>query len=156
MDKSTDVSFHIIEFQTQYTSQIIDLIGELLKELNIVSCDADRPDDNDLYRIPEIYKGKSRFWIAIADDDVVGMVGIKDMGHSTAKLKRMFVRSAYHGTGVGQRLLEHALTFTKQQGFTKIELNTHPLMKRAHRFYEKNGFKRIGGTPSKYHYERKV
>ena len=75
------------------------------------------------------------------------------MGGNTAKLNRMFVLSNYHGKGVGQALFDHAIAFAKKQGYKEIILNTHFLMKRAHRFYEKNGFKQVRKEQDKYHYK---
>lgn len=85
---------------------------------------------------------------------MIGTVAIRDFGDDIAKLKRMFVDHDYHGKGVGQKLLDHALDFAKVQGFREVILNTHPLMKRAHRFYEKNGFVKVGDDTFPVHYRR--
>jgi GNAT superfamily N-acetyltransferase len=66
----------------------------------------------------------------------------------------MFVLTAYHGQGIGQQLLDHALQFARSQHYTEIALTTHPLMKRAHRFYERNGFHRTIDAGSLYAYRR--
>jgi len=152
MSELTKINFQIIEFQPKYQHQIIDLIGGVLKELKVIPQSNKSLGDEDLYKIAEVYKDRGRFWIAIIDNKVIGTVAVREMGQSVAKLNRMFVLTKYHGTGVGQSLLDHALKFAKQQEYTSIILNTHLLMKRAHRFYEKNGFKIINEGNDKYHY----
>lgn len=134
----------ITEYKDSYKDQVIQLVGGCLVDQEVIK-ETDLPiDDKDLHNIPEEYKGKSRFWVAIDTGKVVGTVGIKDRGEHIAKLRRMFVQKEYRGTGLGQKLLDTALTFAKKAGYTKIKLNTHANMKRAHRFYEKNTFIRVG------------
>jgi GNAT superfamily N-acetyltransferase len=49
-------------------------------------------------------------------------VAIRDMGGNVAKLNRMFVLVDYHGTGIGQILLDQALDFASEKKFSKIIL----------------------------------
>ena len=135
--------FQIVPFHPKFEHQVRDLVGALLVYTGVIP-ESDLPvDDEDLGRIPEVYSGKGKFWVAIIGDRVIGTVGIKDEGNNVAKLKRMFVRPEYHGKGVGEALLAHAEAYAKKQGFTKLLLNTHTKMHRAHHFYEKHGFVHI-------------
>lgn len=84
---------------------------------------------------------------------MVGTAAIKEIDITTAKLKRMFVLTKYHGLGVGQALLDHAIKFARSNGYKEIVLNTHFVMKRAHRFYEKNGFIKTCEDEVKYSYK---
>jgi len=146
-------NFQIIEFKSEYQDQVIDVVGRGLMELNVIP-KSDKPlQDEDLYQIPNVYKGRGRFWIAVKEDKVIGTVAIRDMGGDTAKLNRMFVLSKYHSKGVGQALFDHAIAFAKKQCYKEVILNTHFLMKRAHSFYEKNGFKKVRKEQDKYHYK---
>lgn len=156
---STDLS--IIPYSKKYEKQVIDLVGGILCELSVVP-QSDLPlDDEDLTQIESVYSGRGGFWVAVTPtDEVIGTVGIKEMNDTTAKLKRMFVSPEFRGTGIGQKLLDVAIQSAQKSGFRILELNTHLNMKRAHRFYEKNGFVKTN-TPSdesvcSYHYERKL
>lgn len=150
-------SFDIEEYSKKYKNQVIDVIGRTLSDISVIS-KKDLPlDDDDLQKIPKIYTKKGRFWVAVKNGQVIGTVGVKDMGDKTAKLKRMFVLVGHHGTGVGQKLLDHAIDFARSQGYKKIILNTHMLMKRAHKFYEKNNFVKKDKKGDKfYRYEREL
>jgi len=148
----------ITEYKDSYKDQVINLVGACLLDQEVV-VESDLPiDDDDLQKIPEVYSGKSRFWIALDEDRVVGTVGILDRGENPAKLRRMFVQKEYRGTGLGQKLLDTALAFAKEAGHAKITLNTHVNMKRAHHFYEKNKFILVGekGSERKIVYEREL
>jgi GNAT superfamily N-acetyltransferase len=148
----------IKEYKDSYRDQVIRLVGECLVDQQVIA-ETDLPiDDGDLQKIPEVYNGKSRFWVAVDGDNVVGTVGILDRGENTAKLRRMFVQKVYRGTGLGQKLLDTALTFAKEAGYVQIKLNTHANMKRAHHFYEKNKFVLVGAKcgECKIVYEREL
>ncbi len=133
----------IVEYEPQHMRQIIDVVGKVLRDQKVIP-DSDEPvDDDDLYRIPEIYTRRSRFWVCLKSGTVIGTVAIREMNTTTARLNRMFVLTEYHGQGIGQLLLDHAITFARSQNYKEVILNTHPFMKRAHRFYERNGFRRV-------------
>ncbi|MCX6730764.1 MAG: GNAT family N-acetyltransferase [Candidatus Roizmanbacteria bacterium] len=145
-------------YKASYKDQVGRLVGECLVDQEVIK-ESDLPiDDDDLQKIPEVYTGNSRFWIALDCDKVVGTVGILDRGENTAKLRRMFVQKEYRGTGLGQKLLDTALCFAKEAGYIRVRLNTHTNMKRAHHFYEKNKFILIGekGSGCKICYERSL
>jgi GNAT superfamily N-acetyltransferase len=147
------INFQIVEFEQKYQDQVIEVVGKGLMELKVIPKSDEPLQDEDLYQIPDVYRGRGRFWIAVMGDKIIGTVAIRDMGGNTAKLNRMFVLSDYHGKGVGQALFDHAIAFAKEQGYKEVILNTHLLMERAHHFYEKNGFKRVDKEKDKYHYK---
>lgn len=151
----------IVRYAKKYEKQVVDLVGRILCELDVVPQSELPLDDEDLYHIMDIYKGRGGFWVALTShDEVVGTVGIKEIDNTTAKLKRMFVLPAYRGTGIGQKLLDTAILSAKETGFLTLELNTHLNMKRAHRFYEKNGFRKTDAgscdAVCSYHYVREL
>ena len=86
------------------------------------------------------YGGRAQFWVALQDENVVGTIAVDEKDQKTAEVKRMYVSPALHGAGVGKQLLDVALEFAREHGYTKVYLETDGLMNRAHRFYEKNGF----------------
>lgn len=104
-------------------------------------------DQPDLAAIPEFYQsGTGEFWVAMLDGQIVGTVGLKDIGNNQAALRKMFVAEAVRGRehGVAARLLEALLGHARHEGITEIFLGTTDKFLSAHRFYEKNGFAEIG------------
>ena len=144
----------IVEYLPQYQWPVIHLIGRGLRDEQVIP-ESDEPiDDEDLYHIDQIYTSRSRFWVYLAGEQVIGTVAVLEMTPMTAQLKCMFVLAAHHGQGVGQRLLDHALAFARAYDYAEIALTTHPRMKRAHRFYERNGFQRTVTPGDLYAYRR--
>jgi ribosomal protein S18 acetylase RimI-like enzyme len=146
--------FLIIPYQPGYENQIIDLIGTML----VFTRDRQKSDlplkDSDITNIPTTYSGNGGFWLALTGNQLIGTIGLLDLGGGKAKLKRLFVHSTYHGKGVGPALLHHALDHALRHQFKKVSLNTYPNMKRAQSFYLKHGFSKTGIIDNKIGYER--
>ncbi len=86
-----------------------------------------------------------KYWVALADDTVVGTVGVIVNGN-VAILKSLFVAKEYRGAqaGVALELLNIAIEEATNAGCHNIYLGTMEQFLAAQRFYEKYGFERIG------------
>lgn len=103
-------------------------------------------DQPDLSSISQFYQtGAGNFWVAVVDDEVVGTLGLRDIGDGDVALRKMFVASKYRGEPhrVAQRLLDAALAWTAEKNSRNIYLGTTSRFLAAHRFYEKNGFELV-------------
>ena len=56
------------------------------------------------------------------------------------EIKRMFVRPAFRGTGLGRRVLEHLSAHARDRGVTLLRLETGIHQHAAIRLYERAGF----------------
>lgn len=63
------------------------------------------------------------------------------------ELKRMFVRDAWRGRGLGHRMLEHLAMHARANGCTLLRLETGIHQHEAIRLYERWGFRRIAAFP---------
>jgi N-acetylglutamate synthase-like GNAT family acetyltransferase len=106
-------------------------------------------DQPDLEEIPVFYQqGAGNFWVAVLGREVVGTVGLLDLGNYQAALRKMFVHAAYRGSGhgVSARLLETLLEWSHARGVKEVYLGTTEKFLAAHRFYERNGFQQVTAT----------
>src|SRR3954470_19680281 len=53
-----------------------------------------------------------------------GCVGLRELSQDTAELKRLYVRPAARGTGLGRKLTLAALAHARAQGFHRVVLDT--------------------------------
>lgn len=60
------------------------------------------------------------------------------------ELYQFYVASAWHGAGVAQELMAWALTHARSHGAREVILSVYVDNHRAHRFYEKYGFRDVG------------
>ena len=97
--------------------------------------------DRDLQEVRARYGGRmAGFWVADADAAVVGTVAIRPKDADRCELKRLYVRPDHRGTGLGQRLYEHAEAFARAAGYARIWLDSSRRFTKAHRLYQRNGF----------------
>lgn len=74
------------------------------------------------------------------DADVTASVSARP----TAELSKLYVRAAHHGAGVSVALVESAVLAARTRGALSVWLGVNDQNARANRFYEKNGFVRVG------------
>ena len=81
--------------------------------------------------------------IAHADGDVAGCVGLRALDSFTGEMKRLYVRPAYRGSGLGKRLVEAVIHAARQAGYSELRLDTLPSMASAQALYRRLGFLEI-------------
>ena len=82
------------------------------------------------------------FWLAMMNDKIVGAVAIdgNEAKTSGARLRWFIVAPEYQGRGVGQRLLEEAVTFCRAANIRRLYLHSFAGLDAARHVYEKFGF----------------
>jgi putative acetyltransferase len=99
--------------------------------------------DDELLGLPAVYTERGgMFWVAIVDGVVTGTCGVFPVAAETFELRKMYVRPHTRGLGVGARLLEAAVAWSRAHGGARLVLDTVEEMTRAIAFYEANGFVR--------------
>lgn len=134
----------ISQFEDKYTQAVIDLVLHFQN-------DGTRPlvtanDQPDLLNITHEYIDKGgNFWIAKDGEKLIGSIGLMPYNNEIAVLKKFFVYEDYQGKPhhLGQKLYTQLLSFAKEKNFKTILLDTPYNTERAHKFYEKAGFKKV-------------
>lgn len=85
-------------------------------------------------------RGPARFFMAIEDDEAVGLIaGIADHAGET-ELIAMWVRPESRGLGVADRLVDAVKQMAIANGHARVLLDVSPENARAAGFYRKQGF----------------
>lgn len=82
-------------------------------------------------------------WLARVDGEIAGVVGIRPIKPGAAEMKRLWVRPAYRGLGLGRRLADTAVAAARAAGYRSICLDTLGHMRAARRLYAALGFHEI-------------
>jgi N-acetylglutamate synthase-like GNAT family acetyltransferase len=116
------------------------VLGIQQREFGVPITYEDQPDLQDVAGF--FRRGAGEFWVAIQAAEVVGCVGLLDLGERRGALRKMFVRADHRGgrKGVAQRLLVALLDHARAHGLARVYLGTTEKFRAAHRFYEKSGF----------------
>lgn len=88
----------------------------------------------------------SQMWIAELDGKIVGDIAVVKKGKDFAKLRWFGVDMRLQGQGVGNRLLETAMDFCREKGYTHLTLSTLDILKPARHLYGKFGFHKVKST----------
>ena len=68
---------------------------------------------------------------------------MRDIGDGIGEMKRLYVRPAFQGTGLGRALVERVIAEAKAAGYRALRLDTLPMMERAIALYRSLGFREI-------------
>ena len=88
----------------------------------------------------------SYYYIATIDNNVVGGAGIfptENLPNGTCELVKLYLHKDARGTGLGKELLNTAMQWAKENGYTQVYLESMPELSKAVTIYENVGFKRI-------------
>lgn len=99
--------------------------------------------DAELTTLPGSYRARGgEFWVAARDGEIIGTCGVFPVAPATFELRKMYLRPATRGLGVGRALLDTAVEWVRAQGGERMVLDTTEQMVRAIAFYEAHGFVR--------------
>ena len=112
-----------------------ELILEYAAELGIDLSFQDL--ERELAELPDYYEA-----IVVAYD-AQGCVALRRIDERTCEMKRLYVRPASRGTGLGRRLAEQAIDEARRHGYERMRLDTLPQMRAAMGLYESLGFREI-------------
>jgi ribosomal protein S18 acetylase RimI-like enzyme len=95
------------------------------------------------FSVEKLLRDGVRFFVARDAGSPAGCGGILLVGQEYAEVKRMYVRPAFRGRRIGQRVLDHLIEHARRQGLTVIRLETGIHQREAVALYERSGFRRI-------------
>lgn len=84
-----------------------------------------------------------RLYLALVDGNTAGCIGLRRMDDARCEMKRLYVRPAYRGLGIGRTLTEQILTDARNIGYRQILLDTFPFLDTAIAMYRHMGFREI-------------
>jgi ribosomal protein S18 acetylase RimI-like enzyme len=142
-------AFKIRAFHRNDSERVIRLISDIIVNEFNFKLDFNTLD-SDILDIEENYNKSDGgcFWVAESVDDnnrqqkIVGTTAVRNLKQfeSTCELKRMYVLKEFRRLGLGQKLLDIAVGYAKNVGYSKMVLDSSSNLYAARALYLKKGF----------------
>jgi len=97
---------------------------------------ADGPDE----LVAEFGLPNGRLLLASVDGQVVGCAAMRRLSPQIGEIKRVYVRPAFRGRGLGRALIETVIAAARLIGYRRLRLETASFMKDAQALYLSLGF----------------
>ncbi|PCE30782.1 GNAT family N-acetyltransferase [Burkholderia ubonensis] len=121
------------------TVALVAVIREYVRwldmDLSYRGFDAEMDAFERIYTLPS-----GMFFVAEADGEIAGCAGLLRRSNESAELKRLYVREAWRGLSLGEKLVMSASRRAKTLGFSTLVLDAVPQTRFAQHLYERLGF----------------
>jgi putative acetyltransferase len=150
MDQSA--SIRILPLQSQAEAVLTrEIFLEYAHSLGVDLCF--QSFEEELAQLPGDYAApRGQLLLAWCDEVLVGCVALRAFDEAdypnAAEMKRLYVRPAFRGLGLGRELTERILDAARELGYSTVLLDTLDDMEAARALYEELGFEEI---PPYYH-----
>jgi len=123
--------------------QIRNLFLDYAKSLGFSLCFQNF--DQELATLPGHYAPpKGRLLLAEYEGHVAGCVALREFEGDICEMKRLYLRPAFRGKGLGRAIAEHLIVEARKIGYTRMRLDTvESVMQDAVAMYRRLGFREI-------------
>jgi ribosomal protein S18 acetylase RimI-like enzyme len=135
----------IIEFDERHAKRFADLNYQWIGETYGIE-----PHDRDVLDHPRdsIISPGGQVFFALAGNHVAGTVAMIPFEDDAFELTKMAVDPAFRGRGIGDKLMQACIDFTRSGGRRRIILESNTKQAAAIHLYRKFGFKEIPLDPN--------
>jgi ribosomal protein S18 acetylase RimI-like enzyme len=101
--------------------------------------------DHDVAEWRGEYDGVTGVLMVVEDaaGQVIGTAGVRQLEPGVGELKRMWIRPARQGRGLGRQLLDRCLAEARRLGFSRVRLDTQRRMQSALALYRAYEFREV-------------
>lgn len=121
------------------SADAVQLINELDAHLNLLPYPQ---QSRHAYSVAKLLRENIAFFVTHYAGEPVACGGLKLFGTDYGEVKRMYVRPAYRGLGLGKGMLNHLAQYARERQVDVLRLETGIYQTDAIGLYERYGFQR--------------
>ncbi len=100
--------------------------------------------EQELRTLPSMYGPPAgKMLLAFEEDEPVGCIAYRGYAEGECEMKRLYVVPRFRGSGLGRRLVVELIDAAREQGCTRMRLDTLPKLAAAIALYRRLGFTEI-------------
>ena len=103
--------------------------------------------EEDMLALDKYYPPQGRLFLAELDDRIAGLACMHQILQDIGEVKRIYVRDAFRGHGIGRALLQGVIIEAREIGYIHLRLDSARFMHAAHKLYCSAGFEEIDPYP---------
>ena len=123
-------------------SPLQDDVRSLIADLNDYLLSLTPPEGCWHMTVEEMAASDTTVFVARDSGKAIACGALRRHADGIAEVKRMWTNPAYQGMGFGGRILNEIMALAREEGFTRLVLETGDRHPAAWRVYERAGFKR--------------
>jgi GNAT superfamily N-acetyltransferase len=130
---------HETDLRELWTAYLEEAAADLKREFGFED-DIPAVVEDTLQHLVQFAPPAGRLLLVVEEDAVLGCGGLRPIVPGVAEIKRMYLRPAARGRGLGRQLLDALLAAARQEGYREARLDTDGLMPAAPHIYRAAGF----------------
>ena len=107
--------------------------------------------DFTMNNLDKFAKPDGRLLLVEVDGQIAGTISLRKIREDSGEIKRMYVRLKFRGEKLGNLMIEEVIRVSKENGYSKLYLDTAHFMSSAISLYKNFGFKETSSYPESVH-----
>ena len=149
----------IFQYKESQLEEIRIILNEFLSflanELNklpwFFNLDVEHEVDLIMKNLDKFAEPDGRLLLVKVDGQIAGTISLRKIRGDCGEIKRMYVRPKFRGKKLGNLMIEEVIRVSKENGYSKLYLDTAHFMSSAISLYKNFGFKETGPYPESVH-----
>ncbi len=145
----------IFQYKESQLEEIRIILNEFLSfianELNklpwFFNLDEEHEVDSTMKNLDKFAEPDGRLLLVEVDCQIAGTISLRKIRVDCGEIKRTYVRPKFRGKKLGNLMIEEVIRVSKENGYSKLYLDTAHFMSSAISLYKNFGFKETGPYP---------
>ena len=123
------------------------IANEIIKPPWQFNVDIEHEVDFTMNNLDKFAEPDGRLLLVEVDGEIAGTISLRKIRRDCGEIKRMYIKPEFRGEKLGNLMIEKVISVSKENGVSKLYLDTALFMSSAVYLYKKFGFKETDSYP---------